>query len=117
MERGNGQPHIVLFCDDNDAAEETLKQYFIAVEGQLMMETMNLTTAIFLCLAAHYIFNLSYHAKTGDVFLFLQDKVLEIPSKAGVKRHPSSTSHFSGILREFESIKAKESEEMTDEQN
>lgn len=114
MERGNGQPHIVLFCNDSDTDEETLKQYFIAVEGQLMMETMNLTTAIFLCLAAHYIFNLSYH---GDVFLFLQEKVLEIPSKAGVKRHPSSTSHFSGILREFESIKAQESEEMTDEQN
>lgn len=51
----------------------------------------------------------------GDVFLFLQEKVLEILSKAGVKRHRSSLSHFSEIMREFESISA--TEEMNEEQN
>jgi len=35
--------------------------------------------------AAHYIFNLAYHAKTGDVWVFIQEKELGIPSKAGVK--------------------------------
>ena len=27
-----------------------------------------------------------------------------IPTKAGVKRHPSSVSHFSGITREYEHV-------------
>ena len=31
--------------------------------------------------------------------------MLEISSKSGVKRHPSSSSHFSGITRVYESLK------------
>ena len=58
----------------------------------------------FFCVAAHYIFNLTYHRKTGDVWLFIQEKILCLPSKAGVKRNPSTTSHFSGISRTFDSV-------------
>ena len=62
--------------------------------------------AVFFCLVVYYIFSLTYHCKTGDFWLFLQEKILCLPSKSGVKRHPSSASHFSGISRMYESIGA-----------
>ena len=65
-----------------------------------MIETSTIVAAIFFCLSAHYIFNLSYHTKTGDVWVFVQEKVLGIPSKIGMKRKPS----FSGITWVFESL-------------
>lgn len=71
-----------------------------------MLECHSISLAIFYCVAAHYVFNLSYHQKTGDVWLFIQEKVIGIPTKAGVKRHPSSVSHFSGITREYERVSA-----------
>ena len=37
------------------------------------------------CIAGHYIFNLTYHRKTGDFWLFIQEKILGLLSKAGVK--------------------------------
>lgn len=66
-----------------------------------MLEANNLVAAVFACMAAHYIFNLSYHAKTGDVWLFVQERILEIPSK-NVKHHPLSVAHFAGIARMLE---------------
>ena len=96
-ERNNSQPHIVLFIDD----DEDLQQYFISVEQELMLETSNLIAAVFYCVAAHYIYNLSYHKKAGDFWIFAQEKMLQLPSKAGIKRSPSSVTHFSGISRTF----------------
>lgn len=101
-----------------------MKQFFICVERNLMLECSNIVAAIFFCIGAHYIFNLNYHPKsgtiiigiglgdlvnmwyffTGDVWIFIQEKVLGIPSKSGMKRHPSSVSHFSGISRVYESL-------------
>lgn len=69
-----------------------------------MLESGNLVAAIFYCLAAHYIFNLTYHKKSGDVWLFVQERVMGLPSKPGVKRLPSSIAHFSGIQRAFEGM-------------
>ena len=101
-EKENNQPHIVLFKDDDD--EGVLNQCFISIEQQLMMESSNVVSAVFLCIAAHYIFNLSYHRKSGDVWLFIQEKILHLQSKAGLKPHPSTVSNFSGIQRVFDSI-------------
>ena len=42
------------------------------LEQGLMLETSNIVASIF-CVAAHYIFNLAYHAKTGDVWVFIQE--------------------------------------------
>lgn len=53
------------------------------LEQGLTLETSNIVASIFFCVAAHYI-NLAYHAKTGDVWVFIQEKVLGIPSKRGV---------------------------------
>lgn len=89
-----------------------------------MLESSNIISAIFFCIGAHYIFNLNYHPKSGkfqsltvwyflfylllgDVWLLIQEKVLAIRSKSGIKRHPSSTSHFSGISRVYESLSAR----------
>ena len=76
----------------------------MSVEQELMLESGNLVAAMFYCLTTHYIFNLSYSKKSGDVWLFLQERVMGLLSKPGVKRLPSSTTHFSGIQREFESL-------------
>ena len=81
-----------------------MQQYFVAVERNLMMESSALSSAIFLCVAAHYIFNLSYHPKIGEIWLFVQEKIMEIPSKAKIKRPPSTLSHFSGITQVYESL-------------
>ena len=109
MEKGNNQAHMVLFSDVED--ENCLaEQHFISVEQGLMLETSNIVASIFFCVAAHYIFNLAYHAKTGDVWVFIQE-VLGIPSKAGVKRHPSNLTHFSRISRMYETLMTKNSED------
>ena len=36
--------------------------------------------------------------------MMIQEKVLGIPSKSGMKRHPSNVSHFSGISRIYERL-------------
>ena len=99
-EKNNQQPHIVVFKDEDDE----LNQYFVSVEQELMLESGNLTAAIFYCLSPHYIFNLTYHKKSGDVWLFVQERVLGLPPKARVKHLPSSIVHFSGIQCTFEEI-------------
>lgn len=62
MEKNNNQPHIIMFSDE----DEPINQYFVAVEQKLMMESSCITAAIFFTVAAHYIFNLSYHPKGGN---------------------------------------------------
>ena len=111
-EKENNQPHIFLFWDeDEDEDEGMAHQYFVCVEQELMMESSNVVAAVFFCIAAHYIFNLTYHRKTGDFWPFIQEKILGLPSKAGVKRNPSITSHFSGIARVFDSVTEGEADE------
>ena len=60
----------------------------------MMLETNSLMSAVFGCIAAHYIFNLSYHEKTGEFWTFIQEKVIEIPSKEKPtqKKNPSISS-------------------------
>ena len=42
------------------------------IEQGLILEMSTIVTSVFFCIAAHYIFNLSYHTKTGDVWVFIQ---------------------------------------------
>ena len=95
-EKNNNQPHIVLFRDQEKS--ELPELHFVCVEQQLILESSSLQSAIFLCLAAHYILNLEYHAKGRDVWLFIQEKILQLPTKRkGTKVSPSTSTHFSGI--------------------
>ena len=50
-------------------------QFFFAVEQQLLLECRSLERAIFIMVASHYVFNIEYHPKVKDVFLFLEQKV------------------------------------------
>ena len=84
-EKENNQPHIVFFCDEDEDDEGMVRQYFVCVEQEFMMESSNIVAAVFFCIAGHYIFNLTYHRKTGDFWLFIQEKILGLLSKAGVK--------------------------------
>ena len=97
-EQGNSQPHIVFFSSDD---EDMTQQFFISVEQYI-------AAAIFFCVVAQYIFNLLYHRKAGDVWLFVQEKVFGLPSKAGIRWNPSTISHFSGIARRYDSISSVE---------
>lgn len=75
--KDNNQPHIVIFT--NDEADDA--QYFIAIEKMLVMESSNVTAAVFYLMAAHYVLNLGFHPKARDLFTFMQEKVLGLPSK------------------------------------
>lgn len=94
------QPCIIVFRDSDDE-EDTPSQFFISIEQQLMSESHNIITATFSCIAAHYVFNLSYHKKTGDFWVFIQEKILQLPSKQGSKKNASTTSHYNGIQRYY----------------
>ena len=89
---------------DVDDEESVLNLYFVSVEQEIMMETSTLIPSIFFAIAAHYIFNLTYHRKSGDLWVFIQEKVLGLASKAGTKRSPSAISHFCGIQRVYNSL-------------
>ena len=55
-------------------------------------------------MAAQYIFNLSYHPKAEDFWLFLQEKVFDLPSndRGTMKLSPSTTT---GITHVFTTLK------------
>jgi len=57
-------PRIIVFTNNDD--EDSLK-YFIAVEQMLILKSESLPAAMFLLLAAHYIFNMVYHNKVKDL--------------------------------------------------
>ena len=98
IDKDNNQPHIVHFKNEDDE-DGLMQQYFICVEQQLMMESSNLVSALFLCLAAHYIFNIQYHPKAKDVWEFIQENIANVSSKGTKRRNVTSCTHFSGILR------------------
>ena len=64
-------------------------QYYIALEQTLILESTDITTALFLLLAAHYIFNLSNHTKVHELLRFLQEKAAEIPSDENAQKMKS----------------------------
>jgi hypothetical protein len=89
-----------MFTDNDDITPT----YYIAIEQDLVIECPSLTKALFCLLAVHYIFDLSYHDRVKDFFLFLQEKVMEIASEGyssssgkGSKKSASYLSTTSGI--------------------
>ena len=75
IDRKNNQPHIVMLSDDDDITPS----FYIAVEQDLVV---NLLKALFMLLAVHYIFDISYNERVKYFFLFLQEKVMNISDKA-----------------------------------
>lgn len=111
VEASNNQPHLVVI------RHEEYDQYFIAIEQQLCMESADLSMALYLLLAAHYIFNLSYHSKITDLMKFLQEKVARINSGAkGVKKlkSPVATAHINGISAVYDNLVMNDDEKDDD---
>ena len=70
-----------------------------------MTEAKDFQTSILLLLATHYVFNLSYNVKAHDFFLFLQEKVLSIPSDKKSKcKSPVGLAHMNGISRMYNAM-------------
>ena len=73
-----------------------------------MLECTDLATALFLLLASHYVFNLSYHTKTHEFLTFIQESVANIPSEKSRKgkreKSPVSVAHVTGIKRVYETF-------------
>ena len=58
----------------------------IAVEQSLILDCTEVSTALFLLLATHYVFNLSYQGKAEEFLMFIQEKVAKIASDKHTKR-------------------------------
>ena len=102
-DKQNNQPHVVPIHDLDEEESDVCGQYFIAIEQTLMLENSNIFAAIFYLIAAHYIFNVQYHAKALPILLFLQEKV---PS-TNIRRTPTTLTHFTGISRKKLSMEKK----------
>ena len=94
----NNQPHIVKF---KDADPELRPQYFIAIEQNLVVECNSLVGAVYTLLMTHYVFDLGYHPKAKDFYMFLEH-LLDIKN-SGEKKSANFLSTMTGI----ESFKAK----------
>ena len=73
-DKHNNQPHIVI------TEHEDYSQYFIPDEQVIMLERTDLVSALFLLLAIHYVFNLSYLTKGAELLMFIQEKFAKIPT-------------------------------------
>ena len=74
----------------------------IAVEQCLILDCTEVSTALFLLLATHYVFNLSYQ---GKALMFIQEKVAKIASDKHTKRRPVGDIHVTEINSIYERLK------------
>ena len=65
-----------------------------------MLKSVNLPTAVYLCVAAHYVFNLTYHKNAKDIFYFLQEKMIGLESTTK-KMSSVAAFHTNGITQVF----------------
>ena len=89
---------------------EEYDQYFISIEQELCMESADFSMALFLLLASHYIFNLSYQTKVFELMKFLQEKIAGISSEGkGTKKmkSPVAAIHVGGISSIYDSLADK----------
>lgn len=86
IDKSNNQPHLIVL-EDPDTDLPT--QIFVAVEQMLVQQCRSLRMGIFVMLADHYIFNMEYHSKVKEVFLFLQEFVMQHEVMTGHKRSPT----------------------------
>lgn len=72
-------------------------QYFIALEQELIIECKTLFDSIFTLLAVHYVFNVVYHPRVKNFFLFFEEKVLELPCIQKGSKNAAYSSVVTGI--------------------
>ena len=71
--------------------------YLVIVERELKVRCSDLTTALYITFSLHYIFNIAYHLRLKDVFLFFQ----EVTDDAECKKSPT-LSNFCTAIRAAE---------------
>lgn len=73
INKETNQPHLLRFVDD-----DLPDQYFIAVEQVQYMEVCEVVRGLFILLALHYVFDMEYHPRLRELYLFFEDKILSI---------------------------------------
>lgn len=81
-----------MFVDDE---LDILPRYHVAVEQVLLTECRSLIHALYCLLVMHYTFNVRYHSRAEDVFLFLFEKVLDVKEGGGQRKKKKSASYLS----------------------
>lgn len=78
--------------------------YHVIVEQETVVKCMDLTTALYSVFSIHYIFNIEYHAKLHDLYLFFQESVMGIPMEAQKKSgaYVNFCSAISAAAQNFE---------------
>ena len=72
----NNHPYIVRLYDGDEALAPV---YSVVVEQDVTIKCPNFTMALYSVFSLHYVFNISYHGKLNDIFLFLQEVMFQIP--------------------------------------
>ena len=88
----NNQPHILKV---NNVHYELNPQYFICLEQCIFAECKNLWKALFIFIAVHYVFNVSYHSHLRMFFLFVEEKLFHF--RGTVAKTAAYNSTITGI--------------------
>ena len=100
-DESNVHPYIVTLKDHN---EDLPSQYFVIFGSELIVECNSLTSALFGLFALHYVFDMNYHPRTNDSFLFIEEKIMRIQcSKKKSTGYTSITTGVSTFLDSSES--------------
>lgn len=73
------QSHIIRFVD---ADVEIPSNYIMVIGKQTLLLCSSLLAALFVLFAVHYVFNMEYHPKVKDFYLFFQNKLFNIKDSA-----------------------------------
>ena len=76
----------------------------MCIEGELVLESNEIETAIFILLAVYYVFNLTYQEKASDFFVFIQEKIAKISSVTKKSKASVVGIHVSGLCRVFNDL-------------
>ena len=67
LDKETNQPHIIALQD-----EDLPTTYSIGVEQVVHLSTDNVDKAVFVAFALHYVYDMQYHPKLKDFYLFLE---------------------------------------------
>ena len=87
------QPQIICYIDADD---EITAQYIVVVEKQTFCQCATLLGAVYTLFSLHYVFNIEYHPRVKDFYLFVQNKCFCIEDKSPL------SAGYSNILTSLE---------------
>lgn len=99
VDLSNSHPYIVRLYE---ADESVSPSYKIIIEQQVITSTADLTAALYVLFAVHFVFNITYHSKVSDLYLFLQEVVFGMPSE--VKKKSAAYTSFCVAIEASEKL-------------